>query len=155
MTLLTQGPMTEKKGVAGTEGGRRPTGVSASGERLREDPEVLARPRRRTFSAEYRARIVKEADGCKRGELGALLRREGLYSSHLTLWRRQRDEGGLAGMLARKRGPKANPVNPRVKELERENAKLRRQLQRAECLLEIQKKAQQILKSLDEQEENG
>lgn len=89
------------------------------------DPE-LKRPKRRHFSAEYKLKVLKEADACKKpGELGALLRREGLYSSHLSSWRRQRD----AGALGRKRGRKA--ADP----LEQENAELRRRAERAEAEL--------------------
>ena len=110
------------------------------------DPEVPAKPTRRRFSAEYRLRILKEADACKKaGELGALLRREGLYSSHLITWRQQRDRGALTGMRATKRGPKPRPVDPRVKQLEAENRRLQRKLQRAETIITLQKKVAEIL----------
>jgi transposase-like protein len=110
------------------------------------DPEVPARPQRRRFSAEYRLHIVKQADACKEpGELGALLRREGLYSSLLTNWRRQRDHGALREMGARRRGPKPRPVDPRVKQLEAENRRLQRKLQRAETIITLQKKVAEIL----------
>ena len=110
------------------------------------DPEVVEKPKRRRFSAEYRLRIVREADACKEpGEIGALLRREGLYSSLLTAWRRQRDAGALEGLRSRKRGPKAKAVDPQVKRLEREVAHLRRQLEQAETIIEIQKKVAGIL----------
>ena len=90
------------------------------------DPELTERPKRRHFSAEHKLAVLKEADACKKpGELGALLRREGLYSSHLSRWRRQRDEG----TLGRKRGRKA--ADP----LETENAELRRRAERAEAEL--------------------
>jgi transposase-like protein len=93
------------------------------------DPELVQRPARRRFSAEYKLRILREVDGLSRpGEIGALLRREGLYSSHLSTWRRQRDEGALEA-LSRPRGRK--PAAP----LERENAELRRRVERAECEL--------------------
>ena len=90
------------------------------------DPELTERPKRRSFSAEYKLKVLKQADACKeQGEVGALLRREGLYSSHLSSWRRQRD----AGELGRKRGRKgADP-------LETENAELRRRAERAEAEL--------------------
>jgi transposase-like protein len=129
------------------EGARRATGDS--GERapvVVPDPEVTERPKRRRFTAEYKLRILREADACKHdGDIGALLRREGLYSSHLTTWRRQRDEIAKAGLKARKRGPKGKAVDPRVKKLERENARLKRRLARAELMLEIQKKASEML----------
>ena len=116
-----------------------------SGERV-PDPEVVARPKRRRFTAEYKLRILREADACREaGEIGALLRREGLYSSHLVLWRRQREEAAQAQLKSRKRGPKAKVQDPRVKQLERENALLKRQLDRVALLLDIQKKAGAIL----------
>src|SRR5712691_9841851 len=105
------------------------------------DPEVPAKARRRRFSAVYRLRIVKQADACqKAGDVGALLRREGLYSSLLTNWRRQRDQGALVSMRARKRGPTGRPIDPRVKQLEAENARLQRKLQRADTIITLQKK---------------
>jgi transposase-like protein len=110
------------------------------------DPEVLAKPQRRRFTTEYRLRILKEADACKKpGERGALLRREGLYSSHLITWHQQRERGALVGMRAQKRGPKARPVDPRVKQLEAENRRLQRKLQRAETIITLQKKVAEIL----------
>ncbi len=134
------------KDMAETEGARRASGVSATGGEGVPDPEVAEKPKRRRFSAEYRLRIVREADACKApGEVGALLRREGLYSSLLSAWRRQRDAGALAGLRAKKRGPKAKAVDPRMKRLEREVAKLRRQLEQAETIIEIQKKVAGIL----------
>jgi transposase-like protein len=110
------------------------------------DPEVPAKVRRRQFTAGYRLRILKEADACtKHGELGALLRREGLYSSHLGNWRRQREQGELVPGRARKRGPIAKPVDPRVKPLEVENRRLQRKLARAETIITLQKKVAEIL----------
>ena len=133
-----------KKDMAETEGARRASGVSASGEV--PDPEMAEKPKRRRFSAEYRLRIVREADSCTApGEIGALLRREGLYSSLLTAWRRQRDEGALAGLRSKKRGPKAKAVDSRVKRLERENARLKRKLEQAETIIDIQKKVAVML----------
>ena len=136
-----------KKDMAETEGARRASGVSATGGAAGPpDPEVAEKPKRRRFSAEYRLRIVREADACKApGEVGALLRREGLYSSLLSAWRRQRDAGALASLRSKKRGPKPKPVDPRVNRLERENARLRRQLEQAETIIEIQKKVAGIL----------
>jgi transposase-like protein len=142
-------PLLEKeelKDMAETEGARRASGVSATGARDVLDPEVAEKAKRRRFSAEYRLRIVREADSCTEpGEVGALLRREGLYSSLLTAWRRQRDEGALAGLRSKKRGPKAKAVDPRVKRLERENARLKRKLEQAETIIEIQKKVAGML----------
>jgi transposase len=105
------------------------------------DPEVPAKTQRRRFTAEYRLRILKQADACKKpGELGALLRREGLYSSLLTNWRRQREHGALQGMRGRRREPTPRPTDPRVTQLEAENRRLQRKLQRAETIITLQKK---------------
>ena len=107
------------------------------------DPEVVERPVRRRFTAEYKRAILKEADLCHAGELGALLRREGLYSSHLSAWRRQREKGMLEALTPKKRGRKAKPFSPLVKEnerLRRENDALQRRLTQAELLIEVQKK---------------
>jgi len=110
------------------------------------DPEVPPKPSRRRFTAEYKLRVLQEADHCKQpGEIGALLRREGLYSSHLVLWRRRREQGLRQALRAKKRGRPARALDPRVNQLERENARLRRQLQRAELMLELQKKASELL----------
>jgi transposase len=136
-------------GGGAAEGARRATGDAASPVEPRPrdpDPEVPAKAQRRRFSAEYRLRIVKQADGCKQpGELGALLRREGLYSSLLTNWRREREQGALAGMRARRRGPTPRSSDPRVKQLEAENARLHRKLQRADTIITLQKKVAEIL----------
>jgi transposase len=110
------------------------------------DPEVAERAKRRRFTAEYKLRILREADACKGGgDLGAMLRREGLYSSHLTTWRRQRDEIAKAGLKARKRGPKPKGEDPRVKQLERENLRLKRRLEQAETIIDFQKKLSKLL----------
>jgi transposase len=107
---------------------------------------VTAKTTRRRFTAAYRLRILKAADACKQpGALGALLRREGLYSSHLTNWRRQREAGALRDLSARRRGPTPKPVDPRVKALEVENRRLQRKLARAETIIILQKKVAEIL----------
>ena len=130
-----------------TEGARRATGVSPAGAAPGvADPAVDEKPQRRRFTAEYKLRILKEADACKQpGEIGALLRREGLYASHLSVWRRQRDRIARVGLSARKRGPKARLVDPRVKQLERENAKLKLRLEKAEYIIGFQKKVAEML----------
>ena len=111
--------------------------------------EVVAKAARRRFTAAEKLRVLKEADRCtKPGELGALLRREGLYSSHLSVWRAARRNGELAGLAARARGPKAKAVDPRdrkIAELERETRRLQARLERAEGLIEVQKKVSQLL----------
>ena len=117
---------------------------------LGEVTEVPEKARRRTYTVEYKLQIVKEAEACKGpGDIGALLRREGLYSSHLAVWRQARDRGELApGAKARKRGPATmapDPRDKRIAELERQNAKLTTRAERAEAIAEIQKKVAALL----------
>ena len=111
--------------------------------------EVLAKAERRRFTAEYKLKVLREADHCEQpGEIGALLRREGLYWSNLATWRKQRERGELAGLAAHKRGPEKrarNPLTGRVRELERENFRLRRRAERAEKIIELQKKVSEVL----------
>ncbi|MFQ5918154.1 MAG: transposase [Candidatus Binatia bacterium] len=111
--------------------------------------EVMAKPTRRRFTVEYKLRILRETDACSRpGEIGALLRREGLYSSNLTAWRKQREKGELEGLSQKRRGPlrkEKNPLADKVKALERETARLRARAERAEGLVELQKKVSKIL----------
>ena len=114
------------------------------------ETEVSEKAKRRTFTAEYKRQIVKEADACKAaGEVGALLRREGLYSSNLTSWRAARDRGELApGAATKKRGPQATAPDPRDKriaEMERQIARLTTRAERAEAIAEIQKKVAALL----------
>jgi len=110
--------------------------------------EVMAKPTRRRYTAEYKLKVLREAEALSgRGEIGALLRREGLYSSNLTQWRKQRERGELEG-LSRKRGPLPkgkNSLADKVKVLERENARLKARAERAEGLVELQKKVSEIL----------
>ncbi len=106
------------------------------------DPEVRARPGRRRFTPKYKLEILRKADACTRpGQVGELLRKEGLYSSHLVNWRRQRD----AGLAPKKRGRKAEVVNPRVKKLEREVHQLETKLKKAEAIIAFQKKVHELL----------
>ena len=111
--------------------------------------EVAAKPTRRRYTAEYKHRILREAVACTRpGELGALLRREGLYSSNLTVWRKQRERREIEGLSQKKRGPSSkekNPLAAKVATLERENRRLRARSERAEGLVELQKKVSEIL----------
>ena len=114
------------------------------------DPEVSEVVRRRQFSARYKLRVLREADACSstKGELGALLRREGLYSSHLTTWRRQRERGELDALQPQRRGP--TPTDPATRELarlRRENERLEQQLATAETIIAIQKKVAGLLES--------
>ena len=155
----------EEAVAGGTEGGRSPTGVPPATAAAAApgsgqpgcpgngmpvpDPAVSEKPVRRRFTAEYKVRILREADGCVHpGQLGALLRREGLYASHLTAWRKQRDEGTLAGLAPKRRGRKASPDAPLAAEnerLRRENQRLAAKLRQAETIIEVQKKLSEIL----------
>jgi len=112
------------------------------------NPEVLPKPKRRTFTAAYKADILKQAEACAPGELGALLRREGLYSSHLTTWRDQRTRGALAGLKPKKRGRKANPnkqLQAEVERLRKENQRLEEELAKARVVIDVQKKVAMLL----------
>ncbi len=113
------------------------------------NPEVAAKPRRRRFTAAYRLRILEEADRCTTsGEVGQLLRREGLYSSHLSNWRKAQREGSLAALAPKKRGAKAkarNPLEPKVRELESKVARLEKELHKAQTILDVQEKVAGLL----------
>jgi transposase len=123
-------------------------GGAITGTNVRE-VEVMAKPTRRRFSAEYKLKILREAGACiQPGELGALLRREGLYFSNLQTWRAQREAGELGGLAPKKRGlvPQAkNPLAGKVATLEREMSRLKARAERAEALVELQKKVSEIL----------
>jgi transposase-like protein len=124
------------------------------------DPEVVPQAKRRRFSAEYKLRILEEVDACTEpGQIGALLRREGLYSSHLTTWRRQRTQGQLAGLRAKRRGRKSSVDQALTKELDalkRENQHLQSRLQQAETIIEVQKKLSGLLGlALNENQSDG
>ena len=116
---------------------------------VEQEVEVLARAQRRRFTVEEKVRILREADRARGvGEVGALLRREGLYSSQLSRWRRARERGELAGRGVRRRGPEPRVVDVRerrIRELERENRRLRARAERAEALVELQKKVSELL----------
>lgn len=105
------------------------------------NPQVQPKPERRRFNAEYKRRIVLEAEACKHGELGSLLRREGLTYAQIQQWRKAHAEG----TLGKKRGPVANPNRAEMRRLEAENARLKRQLERAELIIEAQKKLARLL----------
>ena len=110
------------------------------------DPEVRPKAKHRQFTAEYKKRILDEADACTTPtQRGALVRREGLYSSHLTAWRRQRAHGILDGLAPKKRGAKPDPLALENAQLRHENQRLEQQLQRAEMIIEVQKKLSQLL----------
>ena len=136
------------KATQGNEGARRATEIpwGGTGTAVIPDPEVPTKATRRRFTSEYKRRILKEADAC--ADLGALLRREGLYASNLTTWRKQMNRGVLTALSPKKRGRKessSNPLQIENEQLRKENSRLVRRLKRAELIIDIQKKAAQIL----------
>ena len=117
------------------------------------EAEVTPQAKRRRFSAAYKLQIVKEADACtERGNIGALLRREGLYSSQLSKWRQQREAGQLAD---KKRGPKSDPVAAENERLRQENKRLRKELEKAQLVIDVQKKLSQALGLMTEEGESA
>jgi transposase len=149
------------------EGARRATGISTRGRTgvladlsVVPDSEVPEKPVRRRFTAEYKRRILREAEACQeQGWLGALLRREGLYSSNLTTWRRQAERGTLEALSPKKRGPKEKKLDPslrRIAELEKTTQKLEHKLRQAELIIAAQKKIAEIFQMpLDPKEETN
>jgi transposase-like protein len=148
-------------------GARRATGIvpiagaSAHLVSSAPDPEVSEKKPRRRFTANYKLRILAEADACTQpGQMGALLRREGLYSSNLTTWRQQREKGILQAMTPKKRGRKQkekNPLAEKIAQLENENRRLQLKLKKADLIIEAQKKMSEILgiaHDLDESDES-
>lgn len=112
----------------------------------RTETEVVAKAKRRQHSAEYKLRILRELDECAgKGEIGAILRREGLYSSLISKWREQREQGSLNGLSGQRRGPKVDPNAAELARLQRENKRLREQLERAELIIEVQKKVARLM----------
>ena len=140
--------------VGELEGALRATGSSPTGGGPFDgslevpDPEVPEKKSRRKFTAAYKLRILEEADQCTEpGQIGALLRREGLYSSNLTTWRKQRETGVLNSLGPKKRGRKSKPKDPsakRITELEKENIRLKQQLKKAETIIDAQKKISEL-----------
>lgn len=130
----------DERSEAPRSGGSSP--IERVGAPVAPDPEVSARPARRRFTTAYKLEILRKADACSRhGELGALLRKEGLYSSHLVTWRQQR----ATGLTPKKRGRKVMAVDPEMKKLEQENRRLTTRLKKAEALLDFQKKLSSLL----------
>ena len=119
--------------------------------------EVVVKAKRRQYTAEYKLRILRELDRSQgAGETGALLRREGLYSSHLTTWRRQRERGELDGLSPQRRGPKADPPAAELARLQRENERLCERLRKAELIIDVQKKVAQMLGApIEEHDQDG
>ena len=116
------------------------------------NPEVQPKPQRRRFSAEYKQRILTEVDQCQHGEIGQVLRREGLYHGQIALWRKDREAGTLSDKT---RGPKTNPDRAEMKRLEAENARLKRQLEDAEAIIDAQKKLAALLDRLKQERKMG
>ena len=139
--------MPEKTWSEGAQVNKRGSRLGAGA--VPPNPEVPAKAARRRFTAEYKLRILKQADACTElGKLGELLRREGLYASNLTTWRRQRDEGVLSALKPKKRGRKELVRNPLIEEnekLRRDNERLMERLRRAEIIIDVQKKVSQML----------
>jgi transposase len=121
----------------------------SNGAKTSTEVEVVGKAERRRFTADYKLKVLREADHCRQpGEIGGLLRREGLYWSNLTTWRKQRASGELAGLSARKRGPQRrekNPLAERVRALERDKGRLKRRAERAEGIVELQKKISELM----------
>ena len=146
-------PAARVEGVEGERSEPRATGGRAAGAAADRspapDPEVPAKAKRRTYTAAYKLEILERAEALEgTGEIGAMLRREGLYSSHLSKWRQQRDAVALAGLKPKKRGPpkKRSPQDAEeIRRLRRDKARLERKLKQAELIIEIQKKASEIL----------
>ena len=156
--------MNLKPVVEEMEGAHRATGISSTAA-LREtgvktvvpNPEVPEKASRRSYTAEYKRRILREVESCKEyGQVGALLRREGLYSSNLTAWRRQVERGTLDALSSKKRGPKSRKPDPsirRIIEQEKENQKLRARLRKAELIIDAQKKIAEIFQFTRDQKD--
>jgi transposase-like protein len=144
--------MSKKNGAApppeGTASAVRDAARAGAG----PEPATAERPLRRSFTAEYKQRILREADAAAAsgvsGAVGSLLRKEGLYSSHLTEWRRERERGQLAGLAPKTRGRKPTPKNPLADELDqlrRQNARLQAELDKAKVIIDVQKKLSSLL----------
>ena len=115
-------------------------------ENSKSETEVVVRPKRRQHTAEYKLRILRELDECTgKGEVGAILRREGLYSSLISKWREQREQGSLNGLGGQRRGPKVDPNAAELARLQRENKRLKEKLERAELIIDVQKKVAKLI----------
>ena len=117
-----------------------------NGQREDLETEVMVKAKRRQYSTDYKLRILRELDECQgKGEVGSLLRREGLYSSLVSKWREQRERGSLNGLVGQRRGPKVDPNAAELARLQRENQRLQEALERAELIIEVQKKVAQLV----------
>lgn len=144
--------MSKKNGATSPRDGTAAAVRDATRAGATREPATAERPLRRSFTAEYKQRLLREAEAAAAsgvdGAIGALLRKEGLYSSHLTEWRRERERGALAGLTPKKRGRKAAPKNPLADEnelLRRQNAQLQAELDKAKVIIDVQKKLSSLL----------
>ena len=135
-------PVTDPGLVAGVEGGR-------------SDPEVPERARRRTFTAAYKLRVLADYDAAPGGDKGAVLRREGLYSSHVVDWRRARDAGALAGLTVPRGRPRQDPRDARISQLQQEKARLERELAKARFVVDVQAKLHALLETISGSADTG
>ncbi len=136
----------DERSETARSGGEPNIGPAESGEP--PNNETVERPRRRTFAADYKSRILDAVDACEPGAIGKMLRQEGLYSSHLTAWRRERDAGGLAALAPKRRGPALRAGRAERKEIEklqRKVAALEQRLAHAQVIIDIQKKLHDVL----------
>lgn len=154
-----------REGGGGERSEPQPTGRGATSveseltKGAQPDPEVVPQAKRRRFTAKYKLSILEKADACTEpGQLGALLRREGLYSSNLKNWRRQREQGSLTGLAPKKRGPRPDPdreMLKRIAKLEKENLRLADKLEKAELIIEVQKKVARLLGTEQPEDKDG
>ena len=145
----------KRNGAGGQEVAGRPVEGAvgdrkrAAGERNSRDPELVERPRRRTFTAAYKLEVLRDADACtKPGEIGALLRREGLYTSHLSAWRKQRDEGALKALSKPRGRPKPDPRDAQLERLRRRAERAEAELATARKVIEVQGNVSALLEEL-------
>ena len=157
MQNMNTKPSSNTSSIAESSGARRATDDSAEISSI-PNPEASAKTPKRRFTSKYKLSIIQQADACQSaGEVGALLRREGLYSSSLSTWRRLHREGALGSLKTKQRGPKAHPAAVEKREisrLEKRVAKLEHELQKAHTIIDVQKKLSLILSNLPEQEES-
>ena len=148
MAMMNGTALPASQGAGILDSGLGDPAVAGGREAPRPDPEVLARPRRRTYTGEYKQQVLAEVEAAREaGEIGAVLRRHGLYSSHLTKWREERKSGILEGLTPQKRGPKAkvNPLSGEIQKLQRDNERLTDRLRKAEIVIDVQKKVAMLL----------
>lgn len=130
-------------------------GMVGAGEGGRPDPEVPERARRRTFTAAYKLRVLADYDAAPDGDKGAVLRREGLYSSHVVDWRRARDAGALAGLTVPRGRPRLDPRDTRISQLQQEKARLEQELAKARFVVDVQAKLHALVETISESANTG